>query len=222
MKNEPEPPDAEEEYLREIESLSQQVVELSQQLTETAMARVSGWRRIDLRAIKSLDWSPGQYQISISEPEDPQPVVTLDWRPGQLILGADLVETQRDVRLPLPAIRETVSWPIPLPPPGKIPPPPPAATEPLSVSDRAELRAKLQIRNQAWEQHHHDQTRAARERMTSDQAEATADEEKVAEAMVTEIEARRANPKENAGKTILNVAETVAAHLLTASRSHSA
>ncbi len=101
MENESDPPDADdenEELLRALESAaqklqssSQQVAELSRQLAETAMARVVGHRRIDLRALRSLDLKPGKYEISTSEPDEPRPRVTLTWMPGTLILGPDLV-----------------------------------------------------------------------------------------------------------------------------------
>ena len=107
MENDPDLlTDGDDELLLRLEASSRQTAELSRKLAETAMARITGQRRIDLRAVKSMDMLSGSYQITVSEPEAPQPLVTLTWMPGKLILGVDLIETNRDVHLP-PAKRPT-------------------------------------------------------------------------------------------------------------------
>ncbi len=233
MQNEPDLPDADaenEELLLELELaaqkvqlLSQQVIDLNQRLAETAMARVSGHRRIDLRALKSLDLRPGSYEISTSEPDDPEPRVTLLWMPGTLVLGPDLIPTERDVLLPLPTIREPRIWQIPPPPPNALPPPlPPVEPNTLTEAQWLERGSQDRARREAWMTHHQRQTHAAEQRVSMDQQQATQDEEKVAEAMMAEIEARRADPKANAGRTILDVGQEFAHQFLLASQSNQA
>ena len=236
MENDPDPlpDDPDEELLLRLEASLQQTAELSQQtaelsrqaaessrkLAETAMARITGQRRIDLRALKSLDMKSGNYQITVSEPEDPQPSVTLTWIPGQLILGVDLIPTNRDVHLPLPSVRQPRSWSIPPPRPGQISPPhQPLQPDQMSVSERLALSQQHQARKQAWESYHRVQLQAATRYMNADQAQARQHEEQVAEAMMAEIEARRENPKVNANRTIMEVGERTAAKVLELSRS---
>lgn len=231
MKNESDLPDADaenEELLQELEfaaqklqSSSQQVAELTRQLAETAMARVVGHRRIDLRALRSLDLKPGKYEISTSEPEDPQPQVTLTWIPGTLVLGPDLIPTDRDIHLPLPAIRESRTWPIPPPADNTLPPSPlPKKPGPESEAEQAAWARQYQTRRQAWLAHHRTQTQAAEQLASADQHRASRDEAVVAEAMMSEIEARRANPKENARRTIMEVGTQVATRLVEANRNN--
>lgn len=221
MENDPDPTtDGDDELLLLLEASSRQTAELSRKLAETAMARITGQRRIDLRALKSLDMKPGSYQITVSEPEDPQPSVTLTWTTGELILGVDLIQTNRDVHLPLPNIRQPRSWSIPPPQPGQIPPPhQPPQSEQLSEAEQSILSQKYQARKQAWASHHRVQLQAATQRMDADQAQARRHEEQVAEAMMSEIEARRENPKVNARRTIMDVGEQTAEKLLKLSRS---
>lgn len=223
MPNAPEPPetndeeDEEDRLLQQLEGYSQLVAELSKRLTETAMARVSRWRRLDLRAVRSMELKPGKYQIINSTPEDPQLRVTLQWMPGQLVLGPDLIETNRDVVLSLPTVRETLHWDIPQPPPNTIPPPlAPKASDLISTGEREERRQLSVVRSQAWKKHHLAQTRAATQQMTADEMQASQDEESMVEAMIEEIELRRAYPKLHLRKTIMDVGQEIASRILEA------
>ena len=208
-----------ESAAQKLESSSQQVAELQRRLNETAMARVVGHRRIDLRALQSLDLRPGNYEISTSEPDDLEPRVTLVWMAGTLILGVDLIPTDRDVSLALPSIREPRIWQIPPPPPNALPPPlPQVEPNTLTEAQWAERGSQDRARREAWMTHHQRQTQAAEKWALSDRPQARQDEEMVAEAMMAEIEARRADPKANAGRTIMDVGQAVADQLLSANR----
>ena len=229
MKNDSSLPDADaeqEELLQalesahqELQSSSQLVAQLTRRLNETAMARVEGHRRIDLRALRSLDLKPGKYEINMSEPDDPQPMVTLTWLPGSLILGVELKQTDRDVTLPLPTVRETLSWSIPLPPPNTIPPPlSPEQPRPQSEAERMAKDQQYHAWRRAVEAYYQTQTQAAQRQATTDQPRASRDEEAVAEAMMAEIEARRADPQAHAGRTIMDVGQAAADQFLLASR----
>ena len=58
----------------------------------------------------------------------------------------------------------------------------------------------------------------AKQQAAMDQHQASRDEEMVAEAMMAEIEARRADPQANAGRTIMDVGHAAADQVLSTSR----
>ena len=69
------------------------------------------------------------------------------------------------------------------------------------------------------EAYYQTQTQPVEQQAMLDQLRASQDEEKVAEAMMAEIEMRRADPQANAGRTIMEVGQAVAQQLSAASRS---